>query len=490
MIVISRLTYENTLNYQEETHMLSQENYQSFVLQLFGLENEDVQSVRYIHAGQDAIVDITLNSHPIPCPECGYPEPKIYNYVLKKIKHSELSDRACTLHYHARRYICPICRKTYYEHNPFVFKNMKISAKTVYNILNDLRDSSATFSNVAHRYHVSPSSVSSIFDNHVDIERKKLPKRINIDETYAFKSKISKYVCVLLDFDTQKPIDILPSRRYDYLLSYFMQIPREERLNVELVCSDMYDCYRSITKACFPNAKCIVDHYHVSQDLNRWLDRVRIRVMKNARYHHDKDAYYLLKKFNWMIYKSEESKEDIRKLKKKGKLPLFDPNMKRKKNMHFNKFLNYYEIRDMIWNIDPELKEAWALKDDVVEFYNTCTVENAQENLDVLIELFKNSSVYEMKEFYKTLKKWKTEIVNSFYIVGYEYRVEPEAGRVVARDMKMNNAIIENRNSIIKIIKKNANGYTNWTRFRNRLLYVLDKDSTYSMYPIKKEEKQ
>ena len=62
--------------------------------------------------------------------------------------------------------------------------------------------------------------------------------------------------------------------------------------------------------------------------------------------------------------------------------------------------------------------------------------------------------------------------------------------RKAAQEKKMNNAIIENRNSIIKCIKKNANGYTNWTRFRNRVLYVLDKNSSYSMYPMKKEKKQ
>lgn len=90
----------------------------------------------------------------------------------------------------------------------------------------------------------------------------------------------------------------------------------------------------------------------------------------------------------------------------------------------------------------------------------------------------------------KTLKKWRKEIINSFHIVGYEYQIDQSTGHVAAQEKKMNNAIIENRNSIIKCIKKNANGYTNWTRFRNRVLYVLDRNSSYSMYPMKKEKKQ
>lgn len=97
-------------------------NDEQFVLQLFGLENEDVQSIQYMPAGDIAMVDITLAPHPIKCPECSYDSPKVKNYVLKKIRHSELTDRACILRYHARRFVCPVCGRTYYEANPFVFK--------------------------------------------------------------------------------------------------------------------------------------------------------------------------------------------------------------------------------------------------------------------------------------------------------------------------------------------------------------------------------
>ena len=68
--------------------------------------------------------------------------------------------------------------------------------------------------------------------------------------------------------------------RYDYLHSYFMRIPKEERDNVRYVCSVMYDCYRSIARACFTNSMCIVDHFHLSQELGRRIDSVRIRTMK------------------------------------------------------------------------------------------------------------------------------------------------------------------------------------------------------------------
>mgnify|MGYP004507430121 FL=1 len=83
-----------------------------FVLQLFNLEYSDVQDVSCIRAGNNVIIDITLASDPVPCPVCGCDQPHIKNYVTKNITHSVLSDRRCTLRYHARRYVCPVCRKT------------------------------------------------------------------------------------------------------------------------------------------------------------------------------------------------------------------------------------------------------------------------------------------------------------------------------------------------------------------------------------------
>ena len=457
--------------------MFDESKEKQFILQLFNLESTDVQDISCIRAGNDVIVDITLTSDPIPCPICGCDRPKIKNYVKKNIVHSILSDRRCTLRYHARRYICPVCRKTYYEHNPFVFKSMKISALTVYNILDDLKKFNETFSSVSKRYFISSTTVASIFDAHVDISRKKLPEMINFDEVYAFRSTDSKYVCMLLDFKTQTPIDALPSRRYDYLHSYFMRIPKEERDNVKYICSDMYDCYRSIAKACLSNAIPIVDHFHVSQELGRKVDSVRIKAMKKYSSDKTSDEYYLLKKFNWMLFKSNINDDKM-----------MDPNQERKWNKHFNKYLNLYEIKDMLFSIDYQLQETWNLKDSLVDFYNTATKENAEEQLNAIIKNFYESSVTEMNAFGRTLKKWRKEIINSFHIVGYEYKVDASTGHVAASEKKMNNAIIENRNSIIKCIKKNANGYTNWTRFRNRILYVLDKNAKYSMYPIKKEE--
>ena len=77
----------------------------------------------------------------------------------------------------------------------------------------------------------------------------------------------------------------------------------------------------------------------------------------------------------------------------------------------------------------------------------------------------------QLQEYSKTLIEWKQEIINSFI-------------KVPTINKKMNNAMIENRNKSIKLLKHSSNGYTNWDRFRNRVLFCLNEDSTFKIYEI------
>ena len=467
--------------------------YKDLLVDLFNLSDGDIQNVTHENQNGKTVVFVTLVPHHLDCPDCGYHKTRVKGYVNKIIKHSILTDRSCVIHYKARRYVCPICGRTFYEGNPFVFGRMKISIFTLQKVLIDLKNYNETFSSVARRYHISATSVANIFENHVLMPRKKLSKRLNFDEVYAFKSVHSKYVCVIFDHDEQIPIDILPSRRYEFLKDYFMKIPIEERMNVEMCCFDMYDTYRSICRWAFPNATMVVDHFHVIQELTRQLTQVRITVMKDINIKRqtakkeirdDPEAlkdfrkydrqYYCLKKFNWLLFKDKNDPK------------YFSINASQKYNAKFQKEMSYNDYLDIMLACHEQLKEAYRLKNAVTDFYRYTDYEHAPQELAKLIQRFTQSSIQQYRGFARTMTKWKIEIIQSFIIIEKEYTFD-ESGKEEIRERKMTNAIIENKNAIIKCIKKNANGYTNWERFRNRIMYVLDPKATFSLYPIKKE---
>lgn len=443
----------------------------------FDLDRANISHIDVFHEGNELIISIELNVSEHLCPICRTPTSKIKGYHLKKIRHSVLNPISCIIHYRARRYVCPVCGKTFYENNPFIAEHLKVSIATVYNVLQELKRPEATFKYVADKYHLSPSSVSNIFDRHVNPSRRSLPECLSFDETYAFKSDGSDYICVLLDPKDKKIVDILPSRRKSYLTDYFFNIPLEERKKVKYVSFDMWHTYRVVSKLMFPNCKCIVDKFHILQELTRKLTRVRIDVMnknkkikddfeyrqKQLKIEHQKLMpqdqeklrqaqinYYLLKKFNFVLISNNQQ--------------ISDPNIEKKYNHVLGRYSNLNDIYHMIMDIDEGLADAVDIKDSIYRFYKNIDYKDAKTELENIIIACRTSKTKPIQEFSNTLTEWKQEIINSFI-------------KIPTINRKMNNALIENRNKSIKLIKHSSNGYTNWKRFRARVLYALNDDT-------------
>ena len=446
-------------------------------LAAFDLDRANIHDLEIHHENDGLIIDIELNVSEHTCPVCGTSTSKIKGYQLKKIRHSVLNPVPCTIHYRARRYVCPICGKTFYEKNPFIATGLKVSVATVYNVLLELKRPEATFKYVADKYHMSPSSVSNIFDRHVRPSRRPLPECLSFDETYAFRSDGSDYICVLLDHREKKIVDILPSRRKSCLLDYFHKIPLEERKKVKYVCFDMWQTYRMIAKLMFPNCQCIVDKFHILQELSRRVTRVRVDVMNRSKMIKDeleyrqkllkaenrklapqdqeklrqaKVNYYLLKKFNFVLFSNDPD--------------IADPNIEKKYNHVLARYSNLNDIYHMIMDIDDGLAEAVNIRDWVHRFYRTTAHKDAKAELEDIIIACRTSKTKPIQEFSNTLTEWKQEIINSFI-------------KIPTINRRMNNALIENRNKSIKLIKHSSNGYTNWERFRARVLYTLNDDT-------------
>ena len=463
------------------------------LLQMFNLKSEKILKIDVLHNPEAVYIAIKLIREAQICPVCGNQTNKIKAYTNKKILHSLLTNYPCFILYKARRYVCDVCKKTFYEHNPFSHQNMKISVVTVSNVLQDLKLVGETFTSVGKRYGISSTTIASIFDAHVIISRKILPDFMCIDECYAFSGDDGNYVCVLIDFVSANTIDLLPSRKKLDLMRYFDQIPIAERKKVKMICIDMWDTYRNVAKLKLPNAKIALDKFHILQDLHRKVRLVRIKTMnKNKGYkisaqmkydakqndqkariklqdYYQKDInYYLLKKFEWLLHLNSAKRKT-----------LLDLNKEKKMNRKLNRYANLNDLIQLILNIDPQLKEAYYFLIRVDTFFRDANIDNARQLLDPIIDFAINSQVVEIKDFGNTLLRWREEVINSFYII----TVVDNHGEVVSR--KMNNAIAENKNRTLKLIKNHSNGYRSWERFRNRALYVLNDDATYSLNPIK-----
>ncbi|WP_279014628.1 transposase [Thomasclavelia cocleata] len=118
----------------------------------------------------------------------------------------------------------------------------------------------------------------------------------------------------------------------------------------------------------FPNAVNSLDRFHLIQEFNRRLERIRIdamnRVKPNPNFketnhssseitkHREMEKqYYVLKKFNWLLLKNDNKISDL--------------NMKKKYNRVLERYYNYYDLVEYMIKTDSQLTETLYLKDEL-----------------------------------------------------------------------------------------------------------------------------
>lgn len=186
---------------------------------------------------------------------------------------------------------------------------------------------------------------------------------------------------MLVNFMTQEAIDILPNRFKTDLIRYFKSIPSLERANVKAVAMDMYPVYRDVVKECFgPKTLCVIDRFHLVKEFNAQVDRIRLSVQRSALHERDSTQARIRRLKEKSNFQSQEIQEEYRKLKaihdeasdryyllsKYGSWMIFkhhndncfDENAEKKYNSHFQRYMNFAEIRRMLFELEPLLEQA------------------------------------------------------------------------------------------------------------------------------------
>lgn len=338
------------------------------------------------------------------------------------------------------------CGTTFIEHNPFALPNTNLTIETINNVLTDLKYPKNTYSAVAKRNNISIQKVIDLFDAYIYAPRNTFPKFLCIDEFY-FKSSDykGKYGCLLLDFTTGEVIDVLQDRKKDYLHSYFQKIPKAELDFVQAVSIDMYEPYKIISKLYFKKAIICIDSFHVIKNMTEAFNKVRIRIIKNS---DDEILCYLLTKFKGnFTYK----------------------NIKLDNEPQYNRKLKgYYNMRSLFnlaFERSKEIEIVYTLLHNYMYFNDYASADDVEDWLNIQINAFITSEIPEFQTIALTLMNWKEEIINSFKI---------KVGR-----RRISNGPIESANRSIKDLFRNANGLVNSKRARNRIMYVLNKNTNY-----------
>ena len=174
--------------------------------------------------------------------------------------------------------------------------------------------------------------------------------------------------------------------------------------------------------------------------------------------------YYVLKKYHYILLQLFDDIKDFSKYNRKLKM-----------------WLNKYNLRKYMLDIDEELRLAYELSEEYREFNRVANETNCEEQLNDLIEKFFNSKLEPFIEVAKTLSTWKEYILNSFITI-------KDCLDDNGKPRRLSNGPIEGINSIIEKINSNGNGYSNFDRFKNRCIYVINKEYTILGTPKKSKK--
>ena len=374
-----------------------------------------------------------------PAPSCPHCHGKMIKYDFQKTSKIPLLEQAGTptlLCLKKRRFQCKSCKRVTVAETSIVEKNCQIS-NIVRQKVTQLLTEKVSLTDIARRLRVSTSTVyrkldQFSFKEHFD----KLPAVMSWDE-FGFKK--GELAFVAQNYETNKLITILDNRRQTTIRNYFLKYPLKARQKVQFITMDMSGAYIPLAKKLFPNAKIVLDRFHIIQHLGRAFLKTRIAIMNQF----DKNSLpYQALKNHWRLFQKDSRKLSISSFYSKTFRQTLAPHEVVEKTLNFSEELaNYYNLYQLLLFHFQEKR--------VDEFF-----EFIQENLNVVNHYFQT--------VFRTFLRLKQYIKNSL-------------------ETDYSNAKLEATNKLIKDIKRLGFGFRNFINFKKRVFITLNihKKRTY-----------
>ena len=346
------------------------------------------------------------------CNKCGETTKKKYDAKTRKVVHGTMNGKRIVLVVKVRRFHCKNCGNIFTEKIPGISRK-KYSDLFVSNCLKILKTSS--FLSVSREYKVSiPTLVSFMRANFKLAEYPEGELILNVDE-HSFRGRDLKIT--IGEIRNRKLLDVLKDDNQTTLIHYLKTLSGATKQRISEVCIDMKHSYRVAIEQELPDAKIVVDKFHLIREMIRQMEDMRkILQQQNVR------GYRRVNRF--LLCKNNENlnKNEIQKLKETFK--------------RYEKF--------------PALKQCYLLKERIRRMYKMTDIKLAEKDLNLILLSIENYPVGKMREIHDMLSRWKPYILNYFH-------------------NKTTNAFIEGCHNKIKLIKRTSFGFRNFTNYMMKI---------------------
>ena len=316
----------------------------------------------------------------------------------------------CRLHGRAQENIPwadAYCRVTYrFEYAMLVYCQMMTqkAAATM------LKIPKSTLSDMLHR------TITRIREGH----RIRGLKTIGIDEFAYCKGR--KYATIVYDIDRACVVWVGKGKGRETIDVFFNEMLSDyQKDKIQWATCDMSQAYIGAIETHCPNAKLVLDRFHIVKKLNEAVDQVRKEQWREA----SVDERKALKGLRWLLFRhsSTRSKRQTRIL-----------NQLRKGNRRIHR--------------------AWILKDEFEQFWDYKAPWAAERFLKRWTTTALKSRLEPIRDFVKTVRE-------------HWHRIIPFI------ESRITNAIAEGLNRIIKIVKNRASGFRTLQAFTDMIFLAV-----------------
>ena len=380
------------------------------------LQLEGVQPIDY--RNEDGCIVITVQpsgEHLETCPECGG---RLYKHG-QRINHfadTPLQMQPVKIEVIRTRYRCSECKSMITPQLSFLDEKRRATHRLIQQVRKRCLD--RTFTQLAEDTGVVVNTIKNITLDFVEeLERDikfETPTIMGIDELKL----MGTYRCVITNLAMNSLYDMLPERTQDTLIPYFAKLPDAEK--VEWICSDMWRPFKKSFRLHLPNAKLVIDKFHVVRMASEALDTERKALQSSL----DRDARLNMKKhLRWILLRRPNSLTE-----------------------------DQQRILGNLEKWHPEFKEAYDLKEQFYNIYEATTKDDAIQRFHEW-----ESSI---PKYLKSFRDVAKTVNNNFEDI-FTYWDAP---------IRITNAYTEGHNGITRVANRMGRGYT-FEVLRAKMLY-------------------
>ena len=362
----------------------------------------------------DYHINAEAKSAPTSCLHCQSNNLVGFGRHEQMVRDLPMHGRRVGLYIDTKRFKCRSCNKTFYEPLPSIDGKRLMTKRLV-----DWMGKQAikrTFASLAEEVGCTEYTVRAVFRDYINELEKTVrfdtPKWMGIDEIHLIKPR-----GVITNIQNNTVVELLPNRNKETVIKYLSQLSGKE--HIQYVAMDMWRPYRDAVEIVLPQARIVIDKFHVVKIANEALERVR----KSFRESLSPKQRRGLMHDRFVLLKRESELNDREILLLSG-------------------WLNNY----------PELALAYRLKED---FFNIYQAKSRNEALLKFAE-WNKSVTHEVRDAFADLIKawsnWQPFILNYF-------------------DHPVTNAYTESLNSLIRVMNRLGRGYS-FKALRAKILFA------------------